>query len=287
MNIKIINTILVVSISISAFSQHSEIKNTIDQLFEGMRLTDSTLIKGVFDKDAKLSTVYDLDKRARLKSTSIKTFVTTAGTTHDGVWNEKVLSYEIKVDGILATVWTPYEFYVDSTFIHCGVNAFTLIKPADKWLITSIVDTRRTINCKNTAIDSLDITALMNNWHYAAATADEDVFFGSMLEEAIYLGTDKSEKWFRDELKEWSAKYFESDKAWDFTPLSRSIYFSKDKQIAWFDEQLETWMGICRGSGIVVKKDGSWKIAHYNLSVTVPNEVVKNFITLVEKFEKK
>jgi hypothetical protein len=61
--------------------------------------------------------------------------------------NEKLNGYEIKVDGDLASAWTPYEFYVGEEFSHCGVNSFQLLKTADGWKIFHIVDTRRKDNC--------------------------------------------------------------------------------------------------------------------------------------------
>ena len=127
------------------------------------------------------------------------------------------------------------------------------------------------------------IHSLLNQWHKAAATADEELFFGSMAKDAIYLGTDKSERWLRDELKAWSAKYFERDKAWDFKPYDRHIYFSVDGKTAWFEESLETWMDVCRGSGVLEKINGVWRIKHYHLSVTIDNDLIKDFISLVTK----
>jgi hypothetical protein len=61
-------------------------------------------------------------------------------------------------------------------------------------------------------------------------------------------------------------------KAWNFTVLERHIYFDQSKKTAWFDELLNTQMKICRGSGVLVKIDGKWKIKHYVLSMTIPNK---------------
>lgn len=125
-----------------------------------------------------------------------------------------------------------------------------------------------------------NIHGLMNAWHEAAATANEDIFFGSMTDKGIYLGTDKTEKWTRDEMKEWSKEYFNRESAWDFTVLNRDIYLSKDGNTAWFNEKLDTWMGVCKGTGVLVKQDNNWKIALYDLSVTVDNDNVQQFIEL-------
>lgn len=119
----------------------------------------------------------------------------------------------------------------------------------------------------------------MNNWHKAAAVADEDVFFGSMTEDCIYIGTDETEKWKRDELKKWSVEFFNRESAWSFEPYDREVNLKND--VAWFDEKLKTWMGICRASGVLVKENGKWMLQHYQLSVTVPNDKIKAFIELI------
>ncbi|MCB9276380.1 MAG: nuclear transport factor 2 family protein [Lewinellaceae bacterium] len=127
------------------------------------------------------------------------------------------------------------------------------------------------------------IHKLLDGWHRAAAKADADAFFGAMTPDGIYLGTDASERWLRDELREWSRPFFERDKAWDFTPSERQLYFSDDGRTAWFEEKLATWMGPCRGSGILTHTPDGWKIRHYNLAVLVPNEKMQGFIELMKQ----
>lgn len=121
---------------------------------------------------------------------------------------------------------------------------------------------------------------LLDNWHHAAAVADEDTFFGSMTEDARYIGTDETENWERDELKEWSKAFFDRDSAWDFKKKTRNVYLYTDGEIAWFDETLDTWMGVCRGSGVVVLTDEGWKIKHYVLSVAVPNDKIDAYLEI-------
>lgn len=71
----------------------------------------------------------------------------------------------------------------------------------------------------------------------------------------------------------WAKPYFDKGKAWNFTSLKRNITFSADGKYAWFDELLDTQMKICRGSGVLEKIGGKWKIRQYVLSMTVPNDV--------------
>jgi len=129
--------------------------------------------------------------------------------------------------------------------------------------------------------DTETINQFMNNWHLAATNANGKVFFKAMDKDAIYIGTDASERWTKKEFKKFAMPYFNKGKAWDFKTIERAIYFSDNKQLAWFNETLNTWMGVCRSSGVLKKYGKKWKIKHYHLSVTIPNEKIKDFIDLI------
>ncbi len=124
-----------------------------------------------------------------------------------------------------------------------------------------------------------DITKVLDNWHFAAANAKFDDYMSAMTNDAIYIGTDATENWTKPQFMAFAKPYFDKGKAWSFTALQRHIYLSKDQKTAWFDELLNTQMKICRGSGVLIKIGKSWKIKHYVLSMTIPNdnsnEVVK------------
>ncbi|MES2746918.1 MAG: nuclear transport factor 2 family protein [Bacteroidota bacterium] len=123
------------------------------------------------------------------------------------------------------------------------------------------------------------VNTVLENWHKAAAEANFDAYFNAMTDDAIFIGTDATENWNKKAFQDYSKPYFDKGKAWSFTALERNIYFSKDGNTAWFDELLNTQMKICRGSGVLEKVNNTWKIKHYVLSMTVPNdnsnEVVK------------
>jgi hypothetical protein len=71
-------------------------------------------------------------------------------TTPEGTnLDERILDYQIKIDGALASAWTPYNFYVNGNFSHCGVNSFQLVKMDDVWKIVYIIDTRRKEPCES------------------------------------------------------------------------------------------------------------------------------------------
>jgi len=138
---------------------------------------------------------------------------------------------------------------------------------------------------KKDSLSKLEINQFMDNWHLFAANADT-LFFEMMAPNGVYIGTDKTEIWKRDEFKKWAMPFFKRKSAWDFKAIKRNIYFSDDKKYAWFDEQLDTWMGVCQSSGVLKRKGKTWQIEHYQLSVTLPNDVTKDFIKLVKDYEK-
>ncbi|WNG62174.1 nuclear transport factor 2 family protein [Archangium gephyra] len=132
------------------------------------------------------------------------------------------------------------------------------------------------------------VNAVLDDWHKAAAQADEARYFGYFTPDAVYLGTDATERWTRDEFRAWAKPYFSKGKAWSFTSVSRHVSFSKDGAVAWFDEALSTPnMGPARGSGVLVKDGDSWKIAQYNLSIPIPNDLMDDFKNRIEAHEKK
>ena len=120
--------------------------------------------------------------------------------------------------------------------------------------------------------ESQKVDQFLNDWHKAAATANFNNYFEAFTEDAVFIGTDATENWNKTAFQAYAKPHFDKEKAWNFTALERNIYFSDDKKMIWFDELLDTQMKICRGSGILIKTVNGWKIKHYVLSMTIPNE---------------
>jgi hypothetical protein len=124
------------------------------------------------------------------------------------------------------------------------------------------------------------INTMLDAWHKSASEATFDYYFKSMAKASVFIGTDASENWKKKDFKAFSKPFFDRGEAWDFKPLERNIYISSDGKTAWFDELLDTWMGVCRGSGVLVKTEDGWKIEHFVLSVTIPNEDIDAVIAI-------
>ena len=131
------------------------------------------------------------------------------------------------------------------------------------------------------------IGGVLDAWHAAAAAADEEKYFSYFTPDAVYLGTDASERWTRDEFRKWAHPYFAKGKAWTFKATARWITFASSRTVAWFDEALDTPnLGPCRGSGVLVATTTGWKIAQYNLSIPIPNDLADDFKKRIEEYEK-
>ena len=122
------------------------------------------------------------------------------------------------------------------------------------------------------------VAAVLDDLHDAASKADYDRYFGLYATDAIFLGTDATERWSIDEFKAYARPSFEQGRGWTYVPTSRWVSVSADGNTAWFDETLENASyGECRGSGVLVNKDGRWLITQYNLTIPIPNALANEF----------
>jgi hypothetical protein len=128
-----------------------DIKMTINNLFTAMRNSDSTALKECFTPGAMLQTVTkDKEGNLNVQTIPITSFATRIATLPKNAADERIVYDMIKVDLQLASVWTPYRFYYQQQFSHCGVNSFQLVKLAGGWKIQYVIDTRRKDACIET-----------------------------------------------------------------------------------------------------------------------------------------
>ncbi len=123
---------------------------------------------------------------------------------------------------------------------------------------------------------------MLDDFHDAAAKADEARYFDHFAPGGVFLGTDAAERWDVAAFRAYAHPYFAGGKAWSFRGVRRRVTVRGD--VAWFEEDLETPnLGPARGSGVLVWSGGRWLIEQYVLSITVPNEKFKAVKELLEK----
>ncbi|HTQ45276.1 MAG TPA: nuclear transport factor 2 family protein [Polyangiaceae bacterium] len=128
-----------------------------------------------------------------------------------------------------------------------------------------------------------DIARALDDFHDAAAHADEARYFGHFAPEAVFLGTDMTERWDLAAFRAYAHTRFASGHGWVYHPQRRSIAFASDGTVAWFDEDLMgERAGPTRGSGVLVASGGRWLIVQYNLAFTIPNERFEDLRKVLE-----
>ncbi|TAH07767.1 MAG: hypothetical protein EAZ12_08375 [Sphingobacteriia bacterium] len=124
------------------------VKATISRLFEAMLEADGNKLKSCFTDSAFLQTITQ-DKAGKdiVKNDEVATFVKQISGIPKGLADERIVFGVVKVDGPLAIVWAPYQFFRNGVFSHCGVNSFQLVRLHNEWKIQYLIDTRRKGNC--------------------------------------------------------------------------------------------------------------------------------------------
>ncbi|MEY4835616.1 MAG: hypothetical protein RI980_1731 [Bacteroidota bacterium] len=131
--------------SIGVFAQEEKaIKQSISVFFEGLQTSDTLKIQSVCHKEMKLQSITEKNTVGGLSYQSNSDFYKSiAAIPKNMKIEERILSYNIQIDGTMANVWTPYEFYINEKLSHIGVNSFTLLLENNIWKIVHIIDTRR------------------------------------------------------------------------------------------------------------------------------------------------
>jgi hypothetical protein len=141
--------VLLITVDMSAQSTEDSVKATINNLFIAMKNGDASLFKTVFSDNAILQTIIrNKEGKAHVASESIDEFAAFVGKLKKDSADERISFETIKIDDPLAIAWTPYNFYHNGAFSHCGVNSFQLVRLDGIWKIQYLIDTRRRTGCK-------------------------------------------------------------------------------------------------------------------------------------------
>ena len=136
-------------ITLSAQTKEDSVKATINTMFTAMKNADTALLRSVFADSAILQTIARTKNGVVVvKNEPLKDFIDFLAKEKVGAADERISFETVKVDGALAMAWTPYKFYYNGNFSHCGVNSFQLVKLNGEWKIQYIIDTRRRQGCE-------------------------------------------------------------------------------------------------------------------------------------------
>ena len=136
--------------------------------------------------------------------------------------------------------------------------------------------------------DDAAIGKLLDNFNLAASRADGPTYFASFTPNAVFVGTDATERWTLAEFRAFAEPYFAQGKGWTYTPVRRTITFADMpcRCVAWFEEDLvSASYGTTRGTGMVIKGEGGWKIGQYVLTIPLPNDISKDIVAQIKAYE--
>ncbi len=120
------------------------------------------------------------------------------------------------------------------------------------------------------AVDRAAVDSVLSALHQTASDADWATYFGLYTPDAVFFGTDATERWSLDEFR----GYASASRGWTYRMTERNVFISADGNTAWFDERLHNdGYGECRGTGVLVKSAAGWKITQYNLTFPIPNDI--------------
>ncbi|MFN8580056.1 MAG: DUF4440 domain-containing protein [Gemmatimonadaceae bacterium] len=133
--------------------ERTAILTTVQKVFDAMRTRDTSLLSQAFDSTARLVGMSNAGGSPAVRLTAPSQFGAAIAKAPAGdVWNERMFDPDVRIDGDVAQVWAYYTFHRNSTFSHCGVDAFMLVKVGSAWKITHLADSRRTQGCTQTVL---------------------------------------------------------------------------------------------------------------------------------------
>jgi len=131
-----------------AQTAEDSVKATVNRMFKAMKNADAGSLLDCFADSALLQTILrDKDGKTIVRTETVEDFGKQVATMPKDAGDERISFGSIKIDGAMANVWTPYNFYYNGKFSHCGVNNFVLVKLDNEWKIQYIIDTRRRVGC--------------------------------------------------------------------------------------------------------------------------------------------
>ncbi len=129
------------------------------------------------------------------------------------------------------------------------------------------------------------VAKVLDDFHDAAAVGDEQRYFAILPDDAVFLGTDASERWTGAKFREFALPYFQRDSAWTYVSIARHVRIAPSGDVAWFDEVLDNAAyGECRGSGVLVRRGDAWVLQLYDLTIPIPNDLAGNICQRIRAF---
>lgn len=128
------------------------------------------------------------------------------------------------------------------------------------------------------------VGVVLDQLHQLASQARFEPYFSLYAPDGVFIGTDAGERWTVAQFKAYAKPHFDKGHGWTYTVVERHVSLAADGSHAWFDELLDnTNLGRCRGTGVLRKIKGQWKIEQYHLTIPVPNDLAEPVVKLIRE----
>jgi hypothetical protein len=136
------------SYQLQAQTTEDSVKAVVNAMFDAMKTGNEQALKDCFSDSAILQTIANNKNGEKIiRTEQVSQFASSVSKLPKGAADERIVFETVRIDGPLAIVWTPYKFYFNGQFSHCGVNSFHLVKLKGNWKIHFLIDTRRKEPC--------------------------------------------------------------------------------------------------------------------------------------------
>lgn len=163
-----------------------------------------------------------------------------------------------------------------------GMNMLWCLGRVGGTVLAGVMVMSSPAGCAPRASSLARVEATIDRYHAAASAAELEAYIGLMTPDGVFLGTDASERWTREEFVAFCEPNFADGHGWTYVPRDRHVAFAPGGRVAWFDEILSNEAyGTLRGSGVLTRRGGAWRIEQYNLAFLVPNGVAKEVVELI------
>jgi hypothetical protein len=136
--------VLLITFQLPLLAQENQPQKLVEDFFIAFHAKDTVGLKELCHSEIILQTIANTKEGNVLENQSYPDFLKSIGSIPQNMkFEERILEYKVALDGNLAHVWTPYEFYINEKFSHRGANSFTLYNDNGKWQIIHLIDTRR------------------------------------------------------------------------------------------------------------------------------------------------
>lgn len=149
--------LLTASVNATAQQSHPEypaVQRVVDAFFEAINTNNGALMASLEVEGAKVLNIreeeageYEFVERPWFEADSFNE----ATRLTERYWDERLL-----ISDHLAVFWAAYDFHVDGTFSHCGIDVLNLIKVGGQWKIGHAMWTVQPFACAESPLGPLD-----------------------------------------------------------------------------------------------------------------------------------